>query len=317
MNKYIILLLMLSTSTYTQSVVDFESFDTGISGFLNGSDANGEFCEEDICLPNDYNANYDSWQGWAISSTTDTTTPGFTNEFSSYAGSGFNESTNYAVSFSFGPNIIHVGNSQPQVVSGFYICNNTYAYLSIRDGDAFSKKFGGISGDDPDYFLLTVKKFLGGDLSQDSINFYLADYRFENNNEDYIIDDWTWLDLSDLGAADSLYLSLSSTDNGQFGMNTPAYFCIDNLTTLLTVNDEETQLSTISIFPNPAKDVLYIDGQVDGSFEYKIFDLSGKLITNSGVSRTKSVDITQLTSGAYFIHFTNNGTHGHQLFVKQ
>jgi hypothetical protein len=32
----------------------------------------------------------------------------------------------------------------------------TYAALSMRDGDGFAKQFGGASGDDPDYFLLTI-----------------------------------------------------------------------------------------------------------------------------------------------------------------
>ena len=61
------------------------------------------------------------------------------------------------------------------------------------------------------------------------MDFYLADYRFADNGLDYIVDDWSWVDLTSLGAVDKLQFGLSSTDNGFFGMNTPAYFAMDNM----------------------------------------------------------------------------------------
>ena len=45
-----------------------------------------------------------------------------------------------------------------------------------------------------------------------------------------VIDDWTWFDTSGLGKVHGLKFSLSSSDTGQFGMNTPAYFAMDDLT---------------------------------------------------------------------------------------
>ena len=62
-----------------------------------------------------------------------------------------------------------------------------------------------------------------------TVDFYLADYRFENNGDDYLIQDWTWVDLTGLGAATQLEFDLDSSDVGQFGMNTPAYFAIDDI----------------------------------------------------------------------------------------
>jgi hypothetical protein len=38
------------------------------------------------------------------------------------------------------------------------------------------------------------------------------------------------VDLTLLGAATRLTFGLSSSDNGPFGMNTPAYFALDSLT---------------------------------------------------------------------------------------
>ena len=57
----------------------------------------------------------------------------------------------------------------------------------------FAKKFGGTTGNDPDFFKVTVKGYKGGVLTTDSVPFYLADFRFANNALDYIVD--SWLDL--------------------------------------------------------------------------------------------------------------------------
>jgi hypothetical protein len=40
----------------------------------------------------------------------------------------------------------------PVTVTGAYFTNTTYAALSMLSGDSFAKKFGGASGDDPDWF---------------------------------------------------------------------------------------------------------------------------------------------------------------------
>jgi hypothetical protein len=61
------------------------------------------------------------------------------------------------------------------------------------------------------------------------VEFYLADFRFENNGEDYIVDTWEYVDLSSLGVVNKLEFSLGSSDVGAWGMNTPAYFVIDTI----------------------------------------------------------------------------------------
>ena len=56
--------------------------------------------------------------------------------------------------------------------------------------------------------------------------YYLADLRDEATA--YIINDWRYVDLSVLGEVTKIGFALSSTDGGDWGMNTPAYFCFDN-----------------------------------------------------------------------------------------
>lgn len=74
----------------------------------------------------------------------------------------------------------------------------------MLEGDGFVKKFGGEFGDDFDFFFLIIKKYFGGELSIDSVNFYLVDYWFEDNSQDYIVEEWIYVDLSIFGNVDSL-----------------------------------------------------------------------------------------------------------------
>jgi hypothetical protein len=113
--------------------------------------------------------------------------------------------------------------------SSVRVTNTTYAALSMRDGDMFAKKFGGPDGTDPDFFVLTIHGVDANGNATGSVDFFLADYRFQDPSLNYIVSSWTTVDLTPLGNAASLTFELSSSDIGPFGMNTPAYFAIDNL----------------------------------------------------------------------------------------
>ncbi len=252
-------------------IVDFE--DVGASlpalpneGYWNGPDPNGVTqpgSDEDVVVVgafesgglrfnNIYSNDYGSWTGWAYSNTTDTTTPGYENQFSAYTGPGAAGSRTYAVAYRDvfdlypPPTIERTAETQDMLFRSVMVTNTTYAALSMLNGDSFAKKFGGTSGDDPDWFLLTIEgKDADGD-SMGTIEFYLADYRFENNELDYIIDQWTEVDLSSLASATTLEFVVTSSDVGTWGMNTPAYFAIDNLVLsqeTLTIHIPVTQIS--------------------------------------------------------------------------
>ena len=68
-----------------------------------------------------------------------------------------------------------------------------------------------------------------GSASTGAVDFYLADYRFADNTHDYVVSQWSFVSLSRLGAFTRLDFSLTSSDNGDYGMNTPAYFAMDTL----------------------------------------------------------------------------------------
>lgn len=303
-----------------QSVVGFEDISLPDESFLNGDDESGGFTSGDVFLPNEYNAQFFSWSGWAISNTTDVETPGFSNQYSAIAGSGANGSKNYAVTYAFGNNnIILQGEAAGKPVSGMYITNNTYAYLSMLEGDAFAKKFGGVTGNDPDFFLLTIRAYHNGNLSTDSVNFYLADYRFQNNSLDYIVDDWRWVNLSSLGAVDSLSFRLSSSDNGQFGMNTPSFFCVDNIfssdpTSLEIVEAEEL----INVFPNPATDWVQIVNYQVEPLTLTLLDFSGRVVLQKQINdKSDIINLQNLPKGSFIIQVQNQKFVASQLIVRQ
>ena len=182
----------------------------------------------------DFGGGFFGWSGFALSRETNTTTAGSGNQFSAFTGSGASGSLQYVVGFpdSFGA-ISTITLAPGEIPLSLAIANTTYAALSMRDGDVFAKKFGGPSGNDPDYLKLTISGLDASNAVVGTVDFYLADFRFANNAQDYILNSWTTVNLSVLGdATRKLQFNLSSSDNGQFGMNTPGYFAADNLATV-------------------------------------------------------------------------------------
>ncbi len=297
-----------------QQVSTFDDLTLEPQSYWNGAYLSGGFASGSAYFYNSYDTSWGSWNGFAYSNVVDTLTAGWANQYAAFAGGGVNGSENYAVanvpsdwmSGTYDPIPVGVKLSDPvagNILKGVFVTNSTYAALSMRDGDAYAKKFGGESGDDPDWFLLIIRGYNQGDFT-DSVNFYLADYRFEDNAMDYIVDYWAWVDLSPLGAVDSITFSLRSSDTGDYGMNTPAYFCLDNL------NDETNSVNDISyfdisVYPNPVNNVLNIKGVENAKIG--ISDLTGKTLY-SGYCRDKvfRYDMSGLNSGIYFVTVSDN-----------
>jgi len=317
---FTIFTLCLFVGLSAQTVADFENFNLPIDTFLNGSDGNGGFANNTIYLPNTYDAMFESWTDWAISSETDATTPGFMNQFSAAAGTGAENTPTYAISAAFAPTQIQLrGEAAGKVVDGLYITNSTYAKFSMQDGDAFAKKFGGETGDDPDFFLLTIQKYFGGELGTEVVEFYLADFRFEDNSQDYIVDTWNFVDLTALGNVDSLVFTLSSSDNGQFGMNTPAFFCVDQVKTSdVSTSTKNIAWTTFEVFPNPATDYLKINWTEQEAAKVNIINLTGQIMqTHNVVFGTNEINVSYLSRGTYLVTIADKvGWKSELIYIK-
>ncbi|MEL6650750.1 MAG: DUF4465 domain-containing protein, partial [Bacteroidota bacterium] len=199
------LFLVGTSSLFAQTTADMEDLSVPVDSFFNGSEGTTGYASGNVFLPNSYNSMFNSYSGWAVSTKTDTVTPGPDNQYASAAGVGAEGSATYAVANMFSPGVLQItNNGAGKQIAGAYFTTNTYAYRSMQDGDQFAKRFGGDDGNDPDFFLLTIKGYLADVLGADSVDFYLADYRFADNAEDYIVTDWTWVDLTSLGDVDSL-----------------------------------------------------------------------------------------------------------------
>ncbi|WP_083712685.1 DUF4465 domain-containing protein [Paludisphaera borealis] len=235
------------------AVATFDDLPLGTDSFWRGPDPNGtvvqgpygdvvrgSFTTGGVDFVNNYEKTFGSWSGFAYSNTTDTTTAGYLNQFSAFPGSAHSGDA-YGVAFGYqdlGPDVLlsqlqglpHLTLPTGAGIAGMFVTNTTYAALSMLRGDSFAKKFGGASGNDPDWFKLTAYgSDASGKVLEASIDFYLADYRFGDNKQDYIVKDWRYMDLSALAGAQTIYFNVSSSDVGLFGMNTPGYFAVDDV----------------------------------------------------------------------------------------
>jgi hypothetical protein len=209
------------------------------------------------------------------------------------------------------------GFSSVKTITGFYITNNTYAYNSMRDGDFTAKKFGGTSGNDPDWFRITIKGYWNGALKNDSVDFYLADYRSSNNANDYIIKDWTFVNTQALGNVDSVIFNLSSSDNGIYGMNTPAYFCMDNLHVLISTDVKDMTNAVAKVYPNPATETLFVEMKDAAVKNILVLDAQGKLLKEVAVeNEVTTISVAELPRGNYFLQWSNGTQKASLKFVK-
>ena len=226
--------LLIASTSATAAVITFENVPlgppAGPEGVWNGADGSGGLNVGGVDFPNqftDFGGGFTAWSGFAFSNHTDTTTPGFGNQYSAFAGGGQSGSSTYALGFGDAARMVfNTTVNGPQ--AGAWFTNTTYAALSMRDGDQFAKKFGGDSGNDPDFFMLTLQGFLGG-IAGNTVDFPLADFRFADNTENYILDEWTWLGFSELGTFDEIQFSFDSSDVSEGFINTPTYFAMDTM----------------------------------------------------------------------------------------
>lgn len=309
------------STALAQSTADFENFSLPADSAM---DATNSVAGDTTYQSSNFSFSSGSWgglywtSGWAISTKGDTLTAGSGNAHSCISGSGYQSST-FAVGQG-GSSVVISGSSEGKVVDGLYVNNTTYATLSMKQGDTFAKKFGGDDGTDPDWFLLTIKGYNNGVMT-DSVDFYLADFRADSSSEDYIVTDWQWVDLSSLENVDSLTFGLSSSDVGDFGMNTPSSFAIDNLrSTDQTLSVEYAEVSSVDVFPNPTSGniQLLIDGS-KGNASIQLVSLGGEVVLNEaslGIN-TVNLDLTSLNSGVYFLNVIQNGAISTQKIIKQ
>lgn len=95
------------------------------------------------------------------------------------------------------------------------VTNSTWTYYALKKGSYPAVAFG-----DNDYLYLYINGVKDGKKAG-TVKVTLA------KGKD-ILDTWQTVDLTSLGEVNSIYFQMESSDSGNYGMNTPAYFCVDN-----------------------------------------------------------------------------------------
>lgn len=321
--NYIILLIfgLNSLESISQNnVADFENLNLPTDSYWDGSDLTGlhnnsvftsNFSSGNYSFNNLYDTTWGQssgyWSaGWVYSNMTDSTTSGFTNQYSAKAGGGHPiGGANYAIGKSNSTIVF----TQPSDFS-ISLTNSTYAANSMRDGDAFAKKF---TNADQDYFKLHIYGYSNGSIS-DSTEFYLADFTHADSSLDYIVTDWQYVQLP-AGLYDSVSFNLISSDVGAFGMNTPNYFCIDNVGDypLSIINDK---LIEISPYPNPTSNLIsFTNIQNISEFKVSLLDFQGKELIQNQINPS-NINLSSLSSGQYILKIESEGSIKYEKIFK-
>lgn len=306
---YVTLALLIGANCFHAQLVDFESVNLAANSYDNGSSENGNFIFNDVQFYNTYDPTYFSWNGFSMSNVQDNVTAGWGNQYASFTNGGMN-SSNYAVFYSNGEIIF----DQLVLVDSFFVTNTTYAALSMRDGDQFSKQFGSVNGPDgnpdgtngEDYYLVKIITLDANDLGIDTLDFYLADYRFSDNAQDYIVNDWRKINLTSIQSGiKKIKFELSSSDNGQWGMNTPAYFALDNLSyksyNPLSLADQKQDF--IKAYPNPFQDAIQLTGVFD---QITVYNEMGQTVLFSK-DQIHLINTSTWSTGIYTLKVENQG----------
>ena len=90
--------------------------------------------------------------------------------------------------------------------------------------------------------------------------------------------------------------------------------------TTVGISEEEKSLNNISVYPNPAKNILSLDlRNVDQKLDIKILDLSGRTVLeniNNPIGNIEIIDISSLENGVYFILLNDGTSQKTEKFIK-
>ena len=236
-----------------QTPATFEDVPLGSGGIWQPPTGENEMPSGGWLFTN-YN-DYGYWGGFTASNRTDLTQTGLNAQYTAAAGCGYDGSAQYAVAYTMGMlTEVSAADGQSHTVTGCYVTNDLWTYEDMLQGGYGEPPYGGTTGNDPDWFKVTATGKDANGQTVGTLDFYLADFRFANNEEDYVLNTWEWFDLSPLGNVASISFSLSSSRGSGYNMITPAYFCMDNF------NGEAPGGTDLPPYiANPVSDVVFND----------------------------------------------------------
>ncbi|WP_304289280.1 DUF4465 domain-containing protein [Porphyromonas uenonis] len=181
-----------------------------------------------FAFSNSYNAEWNSWSGFALAASVDTTYTGNfqTQQYNNVVGGGQEQegkSKQYVVAYCPGDNpqwgsynpvvTVMPGSDRKVQLEGVYLTNTAWVKSFATQGD---KNYGRPAFKEGSFFIVTITADNGK-----KVEVPLIDYR---NKKREVVNDWKWVDLSSLGEVKTLKFFVQSSDS-----YAPSYFAMDNL----------------------------------------------------------------------------------------
>ena len=194
------------------------------------STPSGYYYRQDISIdPFVLTHSFSDWgfgEGFTYTNGTDVTTPGYLN-LSAITGKGVKTNAYFTANTggaAYGGLLSEVSFKDGKAYNAkdCYVTNSTYAYQAIKNHNDGNENCLVKVWTKDDKFTLTITGY-NGEKETGKVQFLLADGLD-------VVNTWQHVDLKKLGLVTRITFVLSSTDNGDWGMNTPAYFCLDQLT---------------------------------------------------------------------------------------
>lgn len=237
------------------------------------------------------------WDGFTVAKGSDTGDHSATDDggwmkhqWFNIAGGGVNAKTDpylvgfwgYYVGAPEQTNQIKLVDDQLFKAGGLFVTSHTWPYYSNMNGCAPARAFK--QGD----YMKLVAHAVTISGAERTAEMMLANYDGQLQQ----LEEWTWWDLTSLNDGDecdiaSLYFTVESTDMGDWGMNTPAYFCVDKVE--VSVQDPSTAVDDLNVETQVAS-VTYVN--VAGQQSVNPFDGVNVVVTrytDGHVSTTKVV----------------------------
>jgi hypothetical protein len=132
------------------------------------------------------------------------------------------------------------GNPIDRNIKYMYVCNSSYTYGVIINGNYWDDgENDGWTGEAVSlvttngWFKVQAYGYTAAGSPTNNgnpVEFYLADYRVNSPTATPAIQKWTLWNLSALGAVATIKFNFTGSDTTAYGLNTPAYLCIDDIT---------------------------------------------------------------------------------------
>lgn len=188
-----------------------------------------------------------------------------------------------------------------------YLAPGTMPEGEVTDDWLMTPRFTAVAGTQLQFYSRVLQE---GD--QGSVyGVYISTHDLQLYPQAYtLIEQWTETELNpvqteyrlvsvtipDSYSGQQIYMAFRMNTNGGDG------WLIDNASIRSTLGRNDLQNTQIKVFPNPAKDLLYIDTSLTSLTSVAIYDINGRLCLSSGNQTT--IHVGDLIAGVYFVKAT-------------